>query len=157
MTLYLPIGPPACGKSTLAAKMLSWGYLERDAVVSTDVYRRILTGDHMSQDCNTAVFEICNLITRCRLLNDLDVWYDATNLTESSRKVALDWALTYGQTIISVLFDVDEETCLNRNSTREHPVPNDVMQMMFEKFRQVDATELPGHLIYASDFIERNF
>lgn len=151
MTLYLPIGPPACGKSTLANLLVEGGWLDADAVVSPDHYRRVLTGDVGDQTFNSAVFSICDRIAHIRLSHSLDVWYDATNLTGTYSTVVVA-AMSRNQPVVCIVFDTSDEECGRRNALREQPVPDDVMTTMFERRAQMRIRDLPGYVVFDQEF-----
>lgn len=151
MTLYLPIGPPASGKSSFVDLLVSMKWLDPDAVVSPDAYRRILTGDHSCQDDNGLVFDVCEKVVRSRLRHNLDVWYDATNLVESWRANVVGSAQFLGRGIVSVFFDTPDEECLSRNAAREKPVPDGVMAVMLQHRRLIDLQDLPGTVMMADE------
>lgn len=155
MTLIIPVGPPACGKSTLVDTLIDMQWLNPDAVVSPDAYRRILTGDHSNQDANGNVFEICRRITAARLCRGLDVFYDATNLLSSWRSDILLAASKFNQPIMFILFTANNELCARRNWMREAPVPDEVMDKMFEYRREIRLTDLPGHVLTDIQFLEQ--
>lgn len=153
MTLFLPIGPPASGKSTLVQMLLDRDWLDYDAIVCPDDYRRILTGDHSNQDANALVFELCERIAQARLRVGLDVWYDATNLVDSWYANLIGSAHFFGQPVVSVYFDTDDNECLRRNAEREKPVPVEAMETMLTRRRQIQLSQLPGVVFGAHQFI----
>lgn len=154
MTLIVPIGPPGCGKSTLVERLIGTGWLDADAVVSPDAYRRILTGDKSNQDLNGTVFGICADITKNRLQRGLDVFYDATNLLAAWRADILNYARLHNQPVMFILFTANNETCRQRNELREVPVPDVIMDKMFEYRRQLIVTDLQGHVLTDEAFFE---
>jgi predicted kinase len=149
-TLYLPIGPPGSGKSTLATKLVTLGILDRDAIVSPDDYRRLLTDSRASQHENKHVFEICHRILEVRLRNTLDVWFDATNLSPST---ALRNAHLLGAETICVLFRVSEKELRQRNKHRDDPVPEDVLERFIEQSEAVQVDSLPGKVVSAESLV----
>jgi predicted kinase len=154
MTLIVPIGPPGSGKSTLVDVLIESGWLHPDAVVSPDTYRRILTGDRANQDQNGNVFEICRRITSARLARGLDVFYDATNLLASWRSEILSFARIHNQPVLFILLTANNQTCRERNERREVPVPEEVMEKMFQYRREIRRTDLPGHVVTDAEFVQ---
>ena len=132
MTLYLPIGPPASGKSFLVNQTIEAGVITRDAVICPDDLRRIMTGDHASQDANVGVFTIVEIIAKARLCRGLDVWVDATNLV--GRETFLRIAKEHSQPVVRILMTTTDWVCLQRNDARNKPVPNDVMLRMLAEW-----------------------
>lgn len=155
MTLYLPIGPPACGKSTLVEGLIRQGWLDEDAVVSTDALRIKLTGDVADQSANGSVFTIVNRMISERLQRGLDVWHDATNLRGEWRTTAIGFAQVHGQPIVCILFTANDATCRERNSKRVQPVPDDVMNTMLTYRREVRYDDLPGYVFTDEEFVYR--
>src|SRR5436190_3973482 len=151
--LYLPIGPPGCGKSTLAEAMVANEMLSPHAIVSPDHYREVLTGTKASQKENHAVFAVCRKLIDGRLRNDLDVWVDATNLRSDWFGENVQAAKRHYAHVITVLFELDEAECLRRNAKRDQPVPGDVMRQMFEWYKQIDVGRLPGNVVSPYDLI----
>lgn len=152
MALYLPIGPPASGKSHLVKVLVGECLLSRGAVLSTDEIRHKLTGDPMDQSANSIVFGIAEDVIEQRLLRDLDVWYDATNLLPSWRSKAVEIAGWYERRVVSILMTANDATCRERNANRRSPVPDDVMNAMFEHRRQIRVSDLPGRVMTDHEF-----
>jgi predicted kinase len=150
MTLYLPVGPPGCGKSTLADALVADQLLQRDAVVCPDRYREVLTGSRASQKQNERVFSICNTIAVGRMTSGLDVWFDATNLPYNPQLAAI--AANLHQPVVHVLFDHLTVSCLvERNATRQHPVPDDVLTRYIGYWADVKPNNLSGYIINANE------
>lgn len=156
--LIVPVGPPGCGKSTLAHKLQILGVIDADAIVCPDDYRRILTGDRANQTCNGRVFDICETIATIRLRHSLPVYWDATNLsfaalnqmavlaqngsTEAETEAGFNAVARF-----NVLFHVSYEELIRRNNNRDHPVPNDVLERMYHDYQTVKVLELRGATI----------
>jgi predicted kinase len=60
---------------------------------------------------------------------------DATHLTQRYRKPLEKLAQKHGVPVTYVVFDVPIETCIDRDSMREHPVGEDVIRNQNEKFK----------------------
>jgi predicted kinase len=131
VTLYLPVGPPGCGKSTLCEWAIDNEVFTRDAVVSPDELRLWLTGDRTKQHRNRQVFEIAHLVAQIRLEEQQDVWFDATNIFTSEMA---DFAFLRDIPTVMILFDTPEDVLWERNGIRDHPVPDKVMQRMISRF-----------------------
>lgn len=126
--LYLPIGPPGAGKTTLCKHYVLTGTLSGDAVVSTDYFRKLLTGDSANQHENRSVFQMQDLVAEARLRNGLDVWIDATNLSKHGQWAEL--AAEYNAHVHIIVFDEEEGVYRSRNALRNNPVPADVMDKL---------------------------
>lgn len=143
MTLYVPIGPPGCGKSSLGKKMVQHGIITSDAIVSSDAIRELVSGDPMNQDCTPVAFKIVDLIIDYRLKNNLPVYMDATNLTVKPRSLMIDKALGYKQNIVIYLTSLTEDQILERNSSDHRVkngtvVPDHAMKKMFQRMKDAE-------------------
>lgn len=136
-SLYLPVGPPGCGKSTLREWALQQNHIKESDVVCPDDLRVWLTGDRANQEANGAVFQVVKIVTSNRLAHEQDVWLDATNLHTGDRNKWVQDARMWGAKVTVILFDVDESELRLRNTTREHPVPEVVLDRMIARWHLV--------------------
>lgn len=155
MTIYFPVGPPASGKTFLMKSLIEAGWLDPNAIISTDDLRTKLTGNVADQSANTSVFDIIDRMVYERLKRQLDVWHDATNLLPSWRKKAEDTARMWGQPVVYILMTANNTTCSQRNAQRNPPVPTEVMTTMFEHRRTVGRQRLSGHVFTDVVFLEK--
>lgn len=126
--LIVPIGLPASGKSWLGEWLTANGLIGAGAVVSSDALRVQLRDTRADMTANRHVFDLAEQITRIRLAEHLDVYQDATNLTDGSRELAATIAHDYGAKIIWVRLPASDGLCLGRNRQRlDAAVPEDVM------------------------------
>lgn len=132
--LYIPIGAPACGKSTLGANLAE--AFPDILVVNPDSYREMLTGDITCQDENGAVFSICHKITALRLSYDQSVYFDATNCTESRVKQLVDLASPRNEVVL-IPFATSLLDCLDRNQERARVVPGTVVERMWHQSQEL--------------------
>lgn len=137
--LYIPVGPPGCGKSYLAAEAMDHGLI--DSVISPDHYRLVLTGDTNDQSANATVFQIVDLIVNARLDHGLDTWVDATNLGGAIDKwsgVAEAVTLTHNfeVEVRLIVFTDLLDVVLARNAGRERVVPEDVVRRMHARLSE---------------------
>jgi predicted kinase len=143
--LYIPVGIPGCGKSTLALG------LGPNAIISTDEIRGRL-GDVNDQSKNDQVFAQFHFEIHTFLMGDKSVFADATNLDKRARERLLGIA----KQINDIAYDVQDLTkgemvwpvqthlllfrnmaqALERNQKRERTVPDDVMLRMIEKYER---------------------
>lgn len=133
-TLFLPIAPPAAGKSTLANLMVEAGTIDADAIVCPDTFRRVLTGDTSNQDANGLVFEVVDKVTRSRFQYGLDVYLDATNLNGKGRQDMINRARSVGAQVHAIIWDVTLEECIARNAARDRTIRVDVIERMYEAY-----------------------
>jgi predicted kinase len=70
-----------------------------------------------------------------------DFAWDATNLTRSLRRGLLDLFANYGARIHIVHVEVGPATLRKRNRARTHPVPDDVLERLLDRWQVPDTTE----------------
>lgn len=135
-TLYILCGPSGSGKSTWA----NTGEMQDVAYVSRDNIRLSILKDgedyfsHEKEVFKEFVKEIA-----IRIMAGRDCIADATHLNMFSRcklMQALDM-YTRDYEIVFVVFDVDADTCVERNKTRtgRRNVPENVIRNMCRDFR----------------------
>lgn len=100
-TLIMPIGISGSGKSTYREKLISKN--PNIKVVSPDDIRKSF-GDVSDQTKNLEVFNIANHQLRDYISSGNVVYYDATNLTERSRKQSLQICKETNSKLIGVIF-----------------------------------------------------
>lgn len=137
MTLYLPVGPPGCGKSFLAQQMVAAGIISSHAVIEPDHFREVLTGDMSNQEVNGPVFSIVDKIVFTRIQRDLDVYVDATNLTTKAFDKYVELTKPEKK-VVFIKNDVPNEKCRDRNLARDRVVPEHAMEKMFARERGLD-------------------
>lgn len=129
-TLIVMCGIPGSGKSTLAHMI----HLARDncVVISTDLIREALFDDANSQENNELVFETAFNEMKHYIRKGYDVIFDATNITEKSRKSLLSASKAYRNRIM--VLNTDLEECIKRQDGRDRKVPEDVIRSMAKRF-----------------------
>jgi predicted kinase len=133
---HLLIGPPASGKSTIAAQ---WCDREPEKVwISTDRIRENLYGDANIQgpwaDIQTVVLQE----TQKAIAAGRSVIYDATNVRRSWRMGFLqqlqgtDW-LANANRVQWIAWQIETplSTCLHRNRSRDRQVPQDIVERFY--------------------------
>lgn len=136
--VWLLAGPPGCGKSTWARKMVA----ERGGIYcSRDEIRFSLLKngeDYFSHE--DEVVRIWTEKVRQAILSPdvLNVFIDATHLTEKSRAKVIDSLPTTNYILTTVFFDIPLETCLERNEQRTGRayVPRSVIRRMYASFEK---------------------
>ncbi|SRR5581483_2955895 len=128
--LVLLVGPPAAGKSTLAAALVAAGEVDADDVLSTDTYREVLTGDALDLTSDRKVW----VQVRERLVQKMAAGrttvVDATNLFPRRRARHIRVAREYGRPVVAVRFDVPAADLLERNETRDRVLQENVVVTM---------------------------
>lgn len=150
--LFLLIGIPGSGKSTYARRIKMSN--PKTIIVSTDNIRKELTGSyHFSIESNKEVFNIVRKRILESVISNLDVIYDATNITSDSRENIISIAKDNNIFVVAVVFDVPLETCLLRNKNRVYKrVPEDVIRRMSEQLNiKVINSEGFDEIIYINE------
>lgn len=129
--LYLLIGLPASGKSTLAEKISK---SEDAEIVSSDNIRKELYGDENIQGDNNKVFKILQERIINGLKNNKNMIYDATNISYKTRMVFLQKLNKLDVEKIAVMVATPYEECLIRNAQRKRKVPEEVIKRMYHNF-----------------------
>ncbi|MFJ4929786.1 AAA family ATPase [Streptomyces sp. NPDC088736] len=142
--LILPVGAPGSGKSHLADSLVKLGYIDAEAVVATDQYRRVMTGNRRNNSLDDDVYLVCLTIARSRLRMKLNVYFDATNLDIERIKGLISTAGQYGEETVTVFLDADLETCLKRNRGRPFPVVEERIIKAVERYDLLDRSVYPG-------------
>jgi len=131
--LVLLVGPPAAGKTTLAAALVAAREVAAEDVLSTDTYREALTGDALDLTSDRKVW----VQVRERLVEKMAAGrttvVDATNLFARRRARHVRVAREHGRPVVAIRFDVAAAELLERNETRRWVVrPNVVVTMAVE-------------------------
>jgi predicted kinase len=134
--LYIPVGIPGCGKSTLALG------LGPNAIISTDEIRGRL-GDVNDQSKNDQVFAQFHFEIHTFLMGDKSVFARERllGIAKQINDIAYDVQdLTKGEMVWPVqthlLLFRNMAQALERNQKRERTVPDDVMLRMIEKYER---------------------
>ncbi|MEV1315344.1 AAA family ATPase [Micromonospora arborensis] len=139
----LLIGAPGSGKSHWAKK-----HFPRQAIVSTDSLRGLVSGDPGNQDATPYAIRALDAVVLGRLHFRLPTVVDATNAEPAHRQKLL--SMGYGQWCppIAVVMDTPLDVCLARNARRpkSRRVPEAVVRDMHSRIRAempVESTWVP--------------
>jgi protein phosphatase len=129
--LVVLCGPSGSGKSTFAAR-----HFAATQIISSDQLRGMVSDDEADQGASGAAFFLLRSLVRFRLSRGRLTVVDSTALQRKSRRDLLRLARESGAETLAVVFDVDFETCVTRNATRERQVPDVVLLAQFRLFEQ---------------------
>ena len=129
--LYILVGPPASGKSTLAKSMSEYFDAE---VVNPDSIRKKLFGDERCQDDNAKVFERAFDLIKTLYYEHQDVIFDATNVVKWRRMELVERFRMTFDVIVAVCYTGSLERCLYWNKQRERYVPDAVINRMWRQY-----------------------
>ncbi len=144
--LHYLVGPAGAGKSCWAEKAL-----DPDLRVASDEVRGELTGDPADQSQNYLVFQKCADRIRNALHEGKTVVFDATNLNEKYREVAVKTARWSAAAIHSYFFDIDIRTAKERNIMRSRHVPTAVIERHFRELDLPKKYEADYHHVVSKD------
>ena len=144
-TVYMLIGLPGAGKSTVAEKLAKG---EDAVIVSTDKIREELFGDEAIQSNEkyngNDVFCIAYDKIKLAMLEGKNVIFDATNVKRKDRKYFLDLLrpekflalqkTNYHYRFHAILVATPYEKCLKNNLNRRRVVPEEVIKRMMCNF-----------------------
>lgn len=134
-TVRVLVGLPGSGKSTYANELRKIGWM----VNSSDAIREELYGTADEQSHNDEIFNTMYRRTVNGIVADLDVVYDATNVS-SKRRAALLKSFKSNKAIPKdtryevVVIATPYTECLKRNLARERHVPAKVILSMMKRF-----------------------
>ena len=134
-TLYMMVGIPASGKSTMTKKLQAGGC----KVVSTDEIREEL-GCLTDMSRNTEVFSIAKQRLR-ESLSKGDTVFDATNIRIKGRAEIMDCVKDLNCCKVAMVFDKDLGQCKLNNKFRENQVPESVIENMHSRFEMPTESE----------------
>lgn len=128
--LYMMVGLPASGKSTIAKEIAK---SKKAIIVSSDELRKELLGDINDQSQNAKIFEEVEKRIK-EGLKQGNVVYDACNINYKKRRAFLQKLNKMVVEKIAVLVATPYEECLERNALRERKVPEEVIKRMYYSF-----------------------
>lgn len=111
--LVVLIGAAGAGKSTLAARLFP-----RDAILSSDAFRAIVSGDEANQRVTRAAFAILDRELERRLAAGRTTVIDATSVTRLARGGLIRRAAAHGIPAVAIVLDLDPEIVVARNARR---------------------------------------
>lgn len=112
-SLVVLVGAAGAGKSTFAAR-----HFEPSEVLSSDTFRRILTGDEADQRATRTAFAILHREVTARLAAGRLVVVDATNVERHARRALRDRARAAGRPAVAIVLALPEALVQARNAAR---------------------------------------
>jgi protein phosphatase len=112
--LVVLVGAAGSGKSTLAARLFPPA-----AILSSDGFREIVSGDAADQRATKVAFAILHRQLEQRLGRRLTTVIDATSATRFARRALLRRAAAAGVPAIAIVLAIDPEIVLRRNAERD--------------------------------------
>jgi predicted kinase len=112
-SLVVLVGAAGAGKSTFAAR-----HFAPDEVLSSDAYRRIVSGDEANQAATKAAFVVLHDALERRLANGRTAVVDATSIEPAARRALLARAAASGIPASAFVLDLPAATVIARNAAR---------------------------------------
>lgn len=128
-SLTVMCGIPGSGKTSLCRSL----YAEAK-VVSSDEYRRFVTGSYGDSRHDGFILDLCQTVVQHFLGFGSDVVYDATNSTPAARSRWVALGRSAGVETRCVWVRASLEECLDRNFSRENVVPESVILRLAQAF-----------------------
>ncbi len=111
--LVVLVGAAGAGKSTFAAR-----HFAPDEILSSDWFRRLVSGDEANQAATKAAFKVLNAALERRLASGRLAVIDATSIEPSARRSLLARAKAAGIPATAIVLDLPAATVLARNAAR---------------------------------------
>ncbi len=130
LSLVVLIGPSGSGKSTFARK-----HFLPTEILSSDVYRGLVSDDENSQDATRDAFEALHFVAAKRLERGRLTVVDATNVQPEARRPLVALARKFHCLPVAIVLDMPEALCRERNLDRAdrdfgpHVVRNQASQL----------------------------
>ena len=124
------IGPSSAGKTTWAHE-----HFDENEVVSSDALRAMVGIDNTDQAAGTVAFDILDQVVAERTRRRLTTVVDTTGLDSGNRARWIALAHTNDLPIHAIIFDVESEVLMNRNSARARPLPKAALTRQMARFK----------------------
>ena len=126
-TVVLLVGPPAAGKSTLAARLVARGAVAAHAVLASDDARARIAGDEGDLRHDRRVFAAMRAALKALARAGETAVIDATNLTPGTRAPWIRIARAAGRPVLAVRCDAPLDELARRNELRIRRVPRGLL------------------------------
>lgn len=135
--LIILCGPPGCGKTSFAKKLLNDSYYQTNIIhLSSDAIRAELWGNEAIQGDNNQVFNLMRIRAVEALNNGKSVIYDCTSMTRKDRAPIIAACPKFAQIRCYVVW-APIEVCIERDAARERTVGKEVIDRMLKRFQPV--------------------
>ena len=135
--LTLLVGLPRSGKSTWINARAG----DTELVVSNDWIRENILGGSYASSANPVVWTLVDATLRIALSQGISVILDGVGLTKATRKFYTDIARQYEANVKIVVVDTPLASCLERNRTTAHKLPEEKLIEMSKQFELPTADE----------------
>jgi len=129
--LRIMCGIPSSGKS-YHARTLKRTY--NSTIIEPDAFRFELTGRTYYYPIENHVWAIVKTTLNVLLGLEHDIILDATALTVDRRKEWVKLAKSFNVPCLAYVQLTPQATCIQRNASREYPVPDDVLRRQMDTF-----------------------
>lgn len=126
--LYIPIGIPGAGKSTLCRAMVEYGYFRSGCVISPDKIRADFIGETYRPELNPEVFDVAYSMLNLLDVSGNDGFWDATNC--NTQQVVNLLETVENMECVLIDMNVQYDVAVQRNAMRANPVPEGVLKNM---------------------------
>lgn len=130
-SLVVLVGPSGSGKSTWAANQFATA-----EVVSSDTLRAMVGAGPDDQAAGTTAFQLLETIVTERLRRGLTTVVDTLGLNADNRARWVAMAHDSGIPAHAIVFDTDPAICVQRNETRDRPIPKTVLRRQISSFNK---------------------
>lgn len=154
-TLYVLVGLPGSGKTTLAKDMANINIKSKH--ISSDAIRAELFGDENNQENNGLVFEEMKRRTKEYLKEGYNVIYDSTNINHKRRVALLNEFKNIPCKKVCVYFATPIEKCIKNDTNRDRSVGYDVIIRMYKSLHVPAFFEGWNDIIIHSNETQRLF
>lgn len=137
MKLYMLIGIPGTGKSTLRNKL----YTKINALIvcPDDLRNMMLNAEHshlhFEQSIEPAIWSSIYYILESTMELQRNIIYDATNINKSSRFKIIEIAKEHGYDVVGIVMTASSELAIKRDSERKRSVGSLVMKRMIASYQ----------------------
>lgn len=154
VTVYMMVGLPGSGKSTIAAHLAEKYFID---VYNADSIREELYGDASIQGKPAEVFGKLYMRARDDVSIGRPVILDNTNITKKVRKKAMNAFRNSDIRFVAVVMDTPIDECKARNAVRDRVVPEWVIDRMASQFQEPTLDEGFDNIVHVYDDVEEPF